>query len=146
MYDEGQHDFFKKEIIIELDENSRTCTECNKTKLLDDFPNDPTMYQGKRHQCRQCTNVHVRVVNFLKTKHRYPDDDYKCPICEKSFEGKVRRKGITWCLDHCHITNQFRGWLCENCNSGIGKLKDSVELLQRAIKYLEGNVGDDKRS
>jgi hypothetical protein len=40
-------------------------------------------------------------------------------------------------LDHCHSTGQFRGWLCDNCNLGIGKLGDSVEALQRALEYLK---------
>ena len=38
--------------------------------------------------------------------------------------------------DHNHETNQFRGLLCTNCNLGIGNLKDSVEMLQKAIDYL----------
>lgn len=40
-------------------------------------------------------------------------------------------------LDHDHITGRFRGWLCVNCNSGIGKLGDTVHGLRRAIDYLE---------
>jgi hypothetical protein len=40
-------------------------------------------------------------------------------------------------LDHTHGTELFRGWLCSNCNTGIGKLGDNVEGLKRAITYLE---------
>lgn len=39
-------------------------------------------------------------------------------------------------LDHDHITNKFRGWLCIKCNLGIGKLDDSISGLQKAIEYL----------
>jgi hypothetical protein len=38
--------------------------------------------------------------------------------------------------DHCHITGKFRGWLCDNCNTGIGKLGDNKEGLQKALNYL----------
>jgi hypothetical protein len=41
------------------------------------------------------------------------------------------------CLDHNHETGKFRGWLCDNCNTGIGKLGDTVEGLERAIAYLK---------
>ena len=35
-----------------------------------------------------------------------------------------------------HRTKQIRGLLCKQCNSGIGYLKDSVEMLEKAILYL----------
>ena len=36
-----------------------------------------------------------------------------------------------------HDTGEARGLLCDACNGGIGKLKDSVNLLEKAIKYLK---------
>lgn len=41
---------------------------------------------------------------------------------------------------HCHKTGKVRGLLCFNCNTGIGKLKDDIELLKRAVEYLERNL------
>ncbi len=38
--------------------------------------------------------------------------------------------------DHCHATKKFRGLLCMLCNTGLGKFKDSPELLAKAIDYL----------
>jgi hypothetical protein len=40
-------------------------------------------------------------------------------------------------LDHDHETGRFRGWLCSNCNTAIGKLGDTVDGVKRAILYLE---------
>jgi hypothetical protein len=40
-------------------------------------------------------------------------------------------------VDHDHITNRVRGLLCYSCNTGIGKLGDSVNGLKRALQYLE---------
>jgi Recombination endonuclease VII len=40
-------------------------------------------------------------------------------------------------LDHDHATGAFRGWLCWHCNTGIGKLGDTVEGLERAVNYLK---------
>ena len=39
-------------------------------------------------------------------------------------------------MDHDHDSGQFRGWLCTQCNTGLGKLGDSIEGLERAIAYL----------
>lgn len=39
-------------------------------------------------------------------------------------------------VDHCHTTKKVRGLLCMDCNTGIGKLKDSKELVARALAYL----------
>jgi Recombination endonuclease VII len=39
-------------------------------------------------------------------------------------------------LDHDHITGAFRGWLCVNCNLGLGMLGDSEQSLQQALNYL----------
>jgi hypothetical protein len=39
-------------------------------------------------------------------------------------------------LDHCHGTGEFRGWLCSNCNRGIGMLGDTAISLVRALDYL----------
>ena len=44
-------------------------------------------------------------------------------------------------VDHCHKTNLIRGVLCVKCNTGIGQLRDSVEVVAKALKYLEGNKG-----
>lgn len=39
-------------------------------------------------------------------------------------------------VDHCHTTGAVRGLLCHGCNTGIGFLKDNVDLLRKAVKYL----------
>jgi hypothetical protein len=53
-----------------------------------------------------------------------------CWICEKP--EKDRRLAV----DHCHETGVIRGLLCSQCNTGIGKLYHSPQLLARAINYL----------
>lgn len=58
--------------------------------------------------------------------------DGKCAIC-----GAECSTGRRLAVDHDHITGQIRGLLCSNCNLGIGKFHDSVELLKEAIRYLE---------
>jgi hypothetical protein len=40
------------------------------------------------------------------------------------------------CLDHCHLTNHFRGWLCHNCNSALGLAGDTPEAMKRLLDYV----------
>lgn len=39
-------------------------------------------------------------------------------------------------VDHDHQTGAVRGLLCSEHNTGLGKFGDSVEMLRRAIDYL----------
>lgn len=45
--------------------------------------------------------------------------------------------GRGMCLDHCHETREFRGWLCMSCNTGIGQLGDNIDGVKNAMRYLE---------
>jgi len=58
--------------------------------------------------------------------------NHQCAICATDFASLERRP----CIDHCHETGVVRGLLCGNCNSALGKFKDSPEMLQRAMEYL----------
>lgn len=53
-----------------------------------------------------------------------------CEACKRVFVGTPH-------ADHVHGTDIFRGWLCGQCNTGIGMLGDNIEGLGRAIAYLE---------
>lgn len=65
---------------------------------------------------------------------RYKYSDKMCEICG-IHEDDVPELHL--CMDHDHTTGEFRGWLCKPCNSGIGYLKDSADLVASALKYLE---------
>ncbi len=56
--------------------------------------------------------------------------DYKCAICKTDLT-KLRPN-----VDHCHASGQIRGILCTFCNTLLGNAKDSLEILQKAIEYL----------
>lgn len=60
------------------------------------------------------------------------DHNHRCDICGTAKVGKIRLA-----VDHCHSSEKNRGLLCVNCNSLLGMAKDSVEILRKAIDYLE---------
>ena len=65
-----------------------------------------------------------------------------CAICGQP-ETRITRNGKPRLLavDHCHSSNKVRGLLCGNCNPMIGYAKDSIEVLGRAIEYLNSYKG-----
>src|SRR5271157_3079933 len=52
-----------------------------------------------------------------------------CECC-----GRVDKRAL--CLDHDHVTGNFRGWICDKCNRGIGMLGDNALGVCRALRYL----------
>ena len=65
--------------------------------------------------------------------------DNRCAICLEVFDESEGMKRIN--VDHSHITGANRGLLCSQCNRGIGCLKDSADVLQRAVNYLQHHEG-----
>lgn len=56
----------------------------------------------------------------------------RCAICGMESCSTNR----AFAVDHCHDTGKIRGLLCFHCNTGLGKFKDSPELIQSAHDYL----------
>ena len=58
--------------------------------------------------------------------------NYTCAIC--NIDSPKHIKGFV--VDHCHNTGIARGILCAHCNLALGGFKDNVEILKKAIDYL----------
>ena len=63
-----------------------------------------------------------------------------CPLCGLPFDDSVVNTRA--CVDHDHKTGKLRGILHDRCNVGLGIFKDDIELLKKAIVYLEKNRVD----
>lgn len=62
--------------------------------------------------------------------------DGVCLICSGVQKGRGAMNNVL-AVDHNHQTGKIRGLLCTNCNTGIGNLRDSIEMLEKAIIYLK---------
>lgn len=64
----------------------------------------------------------------------------RCAICDLLLESPthgVRGTGVHGnCAVIDHKGDKVRGILCSRCNVGIGMLKDSPDILRKAIDYL----------
>jgi len=106
----------------------RTCNQ-NLPKSLYQVRLDRSNYRAK--DCLKCTAKESKIVEEIrKTVPPKPD---KCDCCSKPLSKDQ------FYLDHCHDTKEFRGWLCNSCNSGIGILGDNEESLLMALRYLRKN-------
>lgn len=80
----------------------------------------------------------------LKRNHNITQEEYemllnsqdgKCAICETD---KPNCLGVEYLsVDHDHETGRIRGLLCQNCNMGIGHLKDNCKIVESALVYLK---------
>jgi hypothetical protein len=60
-----------------------------------------------------------------------------CAICGAEKPGGRTRY---FAVDHCHATGDVRGLLCTKCNRGLGLFNDDTGRMERAVKYLKGDL------
>jgi hypothetical protein len=58
-----------------------------------------------------------------------------CAICGSDDPGHRNARRLY--VDHCHDSGAIRGLLCNNCNRGLGFLRDSPDLVRIAADYLD---------
>ena len=117
--------------------DTKKCRVCNVVKNINSFSGNPATYV--RPECLECLKEVRELRSFLKISNPYPDESYKCPICSKNkkdLEHLLFTAEKVWVLDHCWDSKEFRGYLCQRCNMGLGQLQDSITSLKRAVKYL----------
>lgn len=122
----------------------KVCNVCNRLLPTENFQknqNGKDNRSVRRPSCNDCRTTidgvhvppHERRQWFLTKPDLVP---FKCPICKKITVPGLTSKVV---LDHDHSTGRVRGWICDSCNTGLGRFKDNVELLKQAITYLETN-------
>ena len=95
----------------------------------------PEEYAKKRHEGylrnREKILQRAKLRFYGLTAEQYQELMVKFPDC-----GICHTTERQLQIDHCHETKKIRGLLCANCNTGIGLLKESPEIIRRAITYL----------
>ncbi len=109
---------------------SMFCRECGD--ILDDSSMVCSSHRkdGSRvpkGSCKSCRNRHERHIRTLLRSHPRPPPGTPCNCC-----GRIDKLH----LDHDHSTGAFRGYLCKNCNLGIGLIGDSSAGVNLALAYL----------
>lgn len=109
--------------------DTKVCTQCGIEKNQNSF----RLYRratGDRNsrdsKCKKCQRYNIEITE--KVRLTAPPVSSSCDCCGGVFDKLV--------LDHCHKDEVFRGWLCDRCNRGIGVLGDTLESIEKALRYL----------
>jgi hypothetical protein len=124
----------------------KICNECRIKKIMTAFS---VNQYGKNNRilrrpvCIECYSKKKKINS--KDRKEYEKNNprpelgksWKCPICEVD---KIREFKNDICLDHNHETGSIRGYICGSCNASIGKFHEKIDRLERAIKWLKGDL------
>ena len=125
-------DGFKKKI----------CNVCHKLKKTTEFAKNQNAINNRSVRRPSCKDCRVKMegagiprkdrIEWLKKKPQ--NEPFECPICKKRTIAGITSKVV---LEHDHRTGKPGGWICDSCNTGLGRFKDDVELLKSAIEFLK---------
>jgi len=146
----------KRQILLDIEEQRKTCSRCDVRKHFDEFPDRPKMTDGKSSWCKDCTRAGARTAQAQrKGRDRHLRNTYGitlatyesilagqgggCAICgsRETFRNKKTGTKHSLHVDHCHESGVVRGILCGRCNASLAMFSDSKEALLKAIAYLE---------
>lgn len=124
--------------------SKKICNICHKLISTAEFAKNQNAKNNRsvrRPSCReyrkQLEGVDINraeKIKWSKSKPMY--EPFECPICSKRTIAGITSKVV---LEHDHRSGKVRGWVCDSCNTGIGRFKDDRGLLKRAIKFIESN-------
>lgn len=120
----------------------KVCNICHKLLNTSEFAKNQNAKNNRsvrRPSCQKCRKLLEGMDIKPKLKGVWLKDKptkvpFECPVCGKRTIAGVTSKIV---LDHNHLTGAPRAWICDSCNTGIGRFKGDIALLQRAIKFLE---------
>lgn len=144
---------------IDPSTTKKVCSKCGDEKFLVEFSVNSSTKDGFHSWCRICFRDIARILSRSDQKRKRNRDklllkrygvsvedynrmlvvqDGKCAICRSESPGQ---KGVAFFIvDHDHTTGKVRGLLCAYCNKGIGRFKDSPDLLRQAACYLDSSA------
>lgn len=128
------------------------CTKCNMVLHRASFSRHKGTSDGLQGRCTACRKACEIARREAKGVYQYDVTrkygitavEYAellfiqggvCAICKFPPSGKMK----VLCVDHDHNTGAVRGLLCNGCNVGLGRFKDSISLLSEAVDYLVRN-------
>lgn len=120
----------------------KVCNRCNRllpTNMFRRNQNGINNRVVRRPSCNDCRELidgkdMPPAVKSSWTKNKPNMIIWECPICKKRTIPGLTSKVV---LDHNHKTGMPNAWICDSCNTGLGRFKDDIEVMQEAIEYLK---------
>lgn len=124
--------------------SKKICNVCHKLKRTIEFAKNQNAKNNRsvrRPSCKDCRmkmeGIGVSKKDKLKWLKKKPtNESFECPVCKKRTIAGVTSKVV---LEHDHRTGKVGGWICDSCNTGLGRFKDDIELLKSAIEFIKKN-------
>ena len=116
--------------------NKARCTEYGRRYRLN-HPDRARLAQQKYHKThpmkgREGYLIRAYGITLAEYQQRLEHQKGVCAMCNQP---ELIRQ--SFCVDHNHKTGKVRQLLCVRCNSVLGMIDDSIELLDAAKRYLE---------
>ena len=131
---------------IDIDETGgerpeKICGVCFVLKDTDEFSVNQRNARRlvRRPSCKQCRldidrrNMSRQAREEVRRNMPPQGTLWRCPICRKWSIVGVTAKIV---IDHDHREGRARGYICDSCNTGLGRFKNGEDFLQNAISYL----------
>lgn len=115
------------------------CRACENAKKLREYHEQ----KGQRKKRPKAVSYKYQLKTYGVTKewflHQFLTQKGECEICKEPLRNPFSdiQEGKDLAVDHCHTTGKVRGILCRSCNVSLGLLKENVETINRAARYLE---------
>ena len=135
-----QLDLFKSKTQVSNLKNAevKKCSCCKELLPFSAFGKNKSKSLGLACTCKKCLKESGDILKTLHRVHKIPED-HECPICLKKQDALYtgsKRSEQPFRLDHDKVSGAFRGFLCDSCNTGLGKFGDNVNTIKRAYEYL----------
>jgi transcription elongation factor Elf1 len=120
----------------------KICNVCHCLKPIEKFSKNQKKIHGviRRPTCQKCrTAIDKRAPKTRQAKQMEKEkpkngEPFTCPICRKRSIAGVTAKIVA---DHDHHTGNIRGFICDSCNTGLGRFKNGENYLMNAVNYIK---------
>ena len=126
---------YEIEVTNNVTDDNKFCGSCEQVKPLSEFHKHKNQAKGVQYHCKTCRNdklgksysTAARVI-MNKLGYKRPDLGTPCAICSRTDTKLI--------FDHCHKTDEFRGWICLKCNFRLGQLGDDPKIIREEIEKI----------
>lgn len=120
----------------------KICNVCHCLKPIGQYAPNQNNLHGivRRPSCKKCrTDIDKRApatrqAKEMEKKKPKKGEPFCCPICRKRSIVGVTAKIVA---DHDHHTGNIRDFICDSCNTGLGRFKNGENYLMNAVNYIK---------
>lgn len=141
--------FYKRVKNPEIEDTVKQCRRCMVGKTYDQFHKQRATKDGHQSWCKSCSaeyqrehydSTQTRRDARFKLNYGITADDFDRLLAEQGNVCKLCKlppKGRRLSADHNHVTGEFRGIICNQCNTRLKwlRLDDGLDYVIRLAEY-----------